>query len=119
MEQIGMTNQKNSKVHSVSEAKRKWEQSEKQQNIIHVKLLCKSIMKSKCVEYLNGEIVQEFENGDAIFEFDVPENEHFWFGTILAFASNIQVLEPLSLIERIKLTCSEIIDQYKAKRKHC
>lgn len=109
-----MTNQKNSKVHSVSEAKRKWEQSEKQQNIIHVKLLCKSIMKSKCVEYLNGEIVQEFENGDAIFEFDVPENEHFWFGTILAFASNIQVFEPLSLIERIKLTCSEIIDQYES-----
>lgn len=113
MEQLGMIDQKNSKVHNVSEAKRKWEQSEKQQNSIHVKLFCKSIMKLKCVEYLNGEIVQEFDNGDAIFEFDVPENEHFWYGTILSFSSNIQVLEPLSLIEKIKLTCGEILDQYE------
>lgn len=113
MEAIVITEQNNSKVHNIGEAKRKWEQSEQKQNSIQVKLLCKSIIKAKCEEYLNGMIIEEFPNGDFIYEFHVPENEHFWYGTILAFSHHIKVLEPTSLIERIKLSCKKILEQYE------
>ena len=113
MKAISITEQKNSKIHSVSEAKIKWEESQQKHKNIKVKLLCKSIIKSKCEEYLNGTIVEEFGNGDFIYEFQVPENEHFWYGTVLAFASNVKVIEPTSLIERIRLSCKKMLEQYE------
>lgn len=113
MGDISVTGEKNSKIHSVSEAKTKWEQSEKKQNSIKVQLLCNSIVRARCEEYLNGTIVKELDNGDFLYEFHVPEKEHFWYGTILAFGCNAKVIEPAELIERIRLNCNEILKQYE------
>ncbi|WP_099466889.1 helix-turn-helix transcriptional regulator [Konateibacter massiliensis] len=113
MRALSITGQMNSKVHSVGEAKRKWEQSEYKQKIIRVRLLCKRSIKAKCEEYLNGKIIEEFDTGEFLYEINVPENEHFWYGTVLAFGNQAKVIEPPDLIERICLNCNEILKQYK------
>lgn len=113
MRMLSITEQKNSKLHSVADAKKKWEQAEYKQKIIRVKLLCKSSIKVKCEEYLNGRIVKEYENGEFLYEINVPENEHFWYGTVLGFANQARVIEPLDLIERICLNCNQILKQYE------
>lgn len=113
MRSISFTREKNSKVHNVGEAKRKWEQAESKVNTIRVQLLCKKSIKVKCEEYLNGAVIEELNNGDFLYELFVPENEHFWYGTVLALGSNVKVIEPPDLINRICLTCNEILELYK------
>ena len=113
MKALSITEQRNSKLHNVAEAKKKWEQAEYKQNIIRVKLLCKSSIKAKCEEYLNGKIVEEYEGGEFLYEMNVPENEHFWYGTVLAFANQAKVIEPPDLIEKICMNCNQILKQYE------
>ena len=113
MRTLSITEQRNSKIHSVGEAKKQWEQAEYKQKIIRVKLLCKRSIKVKCEEYLNGKIIEEYEDGEFLYEINVPENEHFWYGTVLAFANQAKVIEPPDLIERICLNCNQILKQYK------
>lgn len=110
---ISFTGQSNSKVHNVGEAKRKWEQSENKQKTIKVKLLCKSNIKVKCEEYLNGTIIEEMDNGDFLYEINVPEQEHFWYGTVLSFGSQAKVIEPTDLIEKICKNSNEILKLYE------
>lgn len=113
MRDLSITGQKNSRNHSVGEAKKKWEQSEHKQKFIRVKLLCKSSIKAKCEEYLNGKILEEHVNGEFLYEINVPENECFWYGTVLAFVNQAKVIEPPELIEKICMNCKEILKQYK------
>ena len=113
MRTLSIIEQRNSQVHNIAEAKKKWEQTEYRQKIIGVKLLCKSSIKAKCEEYLNGKILEEYEDGRFLYEINVPENEHFWYGTVLAFANQAIVIEPPDLIERICLNCNQILKQYK------
>lgn len=113
MRTLSISEQRNSKLHSAAEAKKMWEQAKYKQKIIRVKLLCKSSIKAKCEEYLNGEIVEEYEGGEFLYEINVPENEHFWYGTILAFADQAIVIEPPDLVERICLNCKQILKRYE------
>ena len=113
MKALTITEHKLSKIHNVGEAKRKWEQSEARQKTIRIRLLCKSSIRAKCEEYLNGIIIEELDNGEFIYEINVPEKEHFWYATVLALADQARVLEPPELIERICLNCKEILNQYK------
>lgn len=113
MRTLSITEQRNGKIHSVGEAKKQWEQSEYKQKIIRVKLLCNCSIKVKCEEYLNGKIIEEYEDGEFLYEINVPENEHFWYGTVLSFANQAKVIEPPDLIERICLNCNQILKQYK------
>lgn len=113
MRTLTVTEQKNSKIHSVADAKRQWEQTAYRQDIMNVKLFCKRSIRSKCEEYLNGIISEEYENGDFLFEMQVPGNEHFWYGTVLAFGEQAKVIEPPDLIERICKSCKKIIEQYE------
>jgi predicted DNA-binding transcriptional regulator YafY len=113
MRALSLTEQKNSKIHNVGEAKRRWEQSEQQQKNIRVRLLCNNSIKVKCEEYLNGNIVEELDSGEFLYEMHVPENEHFWYGTVLALGNKVKVIEPPDLIERICMNCNEILKQYE------
>jgi predicted DNA-binding transcriptional regulator YafY len=113
MRTISLPGKRNSKVHSVGEAKRKWEQAEHKQKTIKVKLLCKSNIKVKCEEYLNGAVIKEWDNGDFLYEITVPENEHFWYGTVLSFGNQAKVIEPADLIERISKNSNEILKLYE------
>lgn len=112
MEQLTITDKAITRHHSLSEAIANLDDT---RNIIHVRLLAKARVKAKCREYLNGEIIKEYENGDFEYSFSVPENESFWYGVILSCGSDIQILEPQYLIERMVTTCNEILEKYGGK----
>lgn len=110
MENVVITNLKNTKEHLG------WERhvgEKNTQKVCEVKLRGKQNIKAKCMEYLNGIITEEYENGDFEFCFAVPENETFWFGVVLSFGNAVRIMEPQSLIERIVRTCNMVIEEYK------
>lgn len=80
---------------------------------ITVTLRGNAVIRSKCREYLNGEVTKEYQNGDFEFRFSVPESEVYWYGVILSFGNNVTILEPQSVIERILATCDEVRKHYE------
>lgn len=80
---------------------------------VDIKLLCKSEIKVKVLEYLSVNIQEEFANGDFIINLHVPENEHFWFSTILGLGNKIKVLEPDEIKDKVCDVCRKILLQYK------
>ena len=90
------------------------EMKDSNDEIVHVKLYGKAVIKAKCREYLNGRITQEFENGDFEFSFSVPEHETFWYGVILSFGNKAKIIEPQEIKERIIKICKEIQMEYGA-----
>ena len=109
MDSLQITDIKNSKKHNLSDITIR----DNNENIVHIKLHGKAIIKAKCREYLNGRITQEFENGDFEFCFSVPEHETFWYGVILSFGNKAKVIEPQEIKERILNTCKEIQKEYE------
>ena len=81
--------------------------------LIRVRLIGKPCARAVCREYLNGRITAEHENGDFEYEFTVPGHEFFWFGAILSLGSNVRILEPAGLRERIVNTCKEVLTEYE------
>lgn len=55
------------------------------------------------------------ENGDFEYCFTVPEGETFWYGFLLSLGSDVRVLEPMRLVERMLETCNMLIEEYEAK----
>lgn len=108
MEDLRETDIRYTRDHDVSEIK----SSGSREKIMHVRLYGKACVRAKCREYLNGRIVQEFENGDFMFCFSVPEHETFWYGAILSFGNHVRIIEPPELKERILKTCREIQAEY-------
>ena len=111
MDHLQETNIKFTKSHDLSDIKMK----DRNDDIVHVKLYGKAVIKAKCREYLNGRITQEFENGDFEFSFSVPEHETFWYGVVLSFGNKAKIIEPLKIKERIIKTCKEIQMEYGEK----
>lgn len=109
MDSLTETDIKNTKLHNLSDIKLK----DSNDNIVHIKLYGKATIKAKCREYLNGQIIQEFENGDFEFCFSVPEHETFWYGVILSFGNKAKIIEPQEVQERIIKTCNEILMEYE------
>ena len=112
MENLEVTDLKHTKSHNLSNVKR----NDSYENIVHVKLYGKKVIKSKCREYLNGKITKEFENGDFEFCFSVPEHESFWYGVILSFGNKVKIIEPQEIKERIIQTCKEIQNEYEVEK---
>lgn len=109
MDNLEATEKRNTKIHNLSDIKQK----DSNENIVHIKLYGKAIIKSKCREYLNGRITREFDNGDFEFCFSAPEHESFWYGVILSFGNKAKIIEPQEVKERIIKTCKEIQMQYE------
>lgn len=84
-----------------------------ERKVITVTLRGHASIRSKCREYLNGEITEEFENGDFVFRFCAPESEVYWYGVLLSFGNNATILEPQSVIDRILATCDEVQKHYE------
>ncbi|MDE5804258.1 MAG: YafY family transcriptional regulator [Lachnospiraceae bacterium] len=109
MDSLRATDIKNTKVHHLSDIKLE----DGNENMVHIKLYGKAIIKAKCREYLNGRITQEFENGDFEYCFSAPEHETFWYGVILSFGNKVKIIEPQKIKERIIKTCKEIQMAYE------
>ncbi len=113
MEHIEITDRKNSMEHNAEYAKEQWEKQADHRNYLNIKLCCSNEIKIKCLEYLNGDIESELENGDCIITLSVPENEQFWYGVLLSFGNKVKILEPQELREKICMTCQDILKEYK------
>lgn len=109
MDNLEVTEKRNTKIHNLSDIK----QNNSNDNIVHIKIYGKAIIKSKCREYLNGRITKEFDNGDFEFCFSAPEHETFWYGVILSFGNKAKIIQPQEIKERILKTCKEIQTQYE------
>lgn len=109
MESLVATDTKNSRIHNLTDIRLK----DGVDKVVHIKLYGNAVIKSKCREYLNGRITQEFENGDFEFCFSVPEHETFWYGVILSFGNKVKIIEPQEIKERIIKTCKEIQMEYE------
>lgn len=105
----------NSIKHNQEDAVSKWESAKDNREYVDIKMICKADIKAKCKEYLNGKILEEYENGNFLYEINVPEDEQFWYGTILSFGNKARIIEPQSVIEKIKHVCSETLHQYNLK----
>ena len=84
---------------------------------MNVRLRCRAHIRAKCREYLHGEVVREYENGDFEYAFTAPAHETFWFGVVLSFGCNAVVLEPAELAARITDTCREVLRLYEGNNK--
>ncbi len=110
MDDLIITDIDNIKDHNISDIR--FNNSDINSSIINIKLFGKAIAKSKCREYLNGQITKEYENGDFEFCFSVPEYENFWYGIVLSLGNSVKIMEPDEVRERILTTCKEIQEQY-------
>jgi len=109
MDNLQITDIKNTKIHNLSDIKMR----DSNEKFIHIRIYGKAIVKAKCREYLNGRIIQEFENGDFEFCFSVPEHETFWYGVVLSLGNKVKIIEPPEMKERIIKTCKEILMEYE------
>lgn len=100
------------KGHSVSHEERDIVLQDNRKGIA-VTLCGNAAIRSKCREYLNGEVTKEYQNGDFEFQFCVPEKEVYWYGVLLSFGNNVTVLEPQGVIDRILATCDEVKRHYE------
>lgn len=113
MEHLTIHDQENTMLHIPKDAMHIWESRNETRTMTTIKLRCSSSIRSRCLEYLNGTIIEEYSDGDFLYEIMVPENEQFWFGTVLSFGDKVKIIEPPEIIERVVDTCSEVINQYK------
>ena len=109
MDNLEVTDVPNTKPHTPADIKLKGSQ----EIIWNIKLYGKASIKTKCREYLNGQVTKEFENGDFEFCFSVPEHETFWYGVLLSFGNKAKVIEPIELKQRILQTCREMEQLYE------
>lgn len=91
-----------------------WEnaQNDSRQEIV-ISIRCKKEARAKAIEYLNGQIVSEYENGDCEMKLYVVENEHFWFGSLLALGNGVEVLSPERVKNRVVQAAEKIFSLYK------
>ena len=75
-------------------------------------LRCKASALVLVMEYLGGNIVKEYENGDFLLSMHTMD-ERLWFSLLLGFGDSVEVIEPESLRIRLKNLGEKIVDLYK------
>lgn len=83
------------------------------QKITEIRIRCKPQAKVKAIEYLNGKITTEYNNGECEMILHVIETEHLWLGTILSLGDSIVIKEPEHIRRRIVEMAEKIVDLYK------
>lgn len=66
-----------------------------------VTVRCHAEARAKAIEYLNGRITCEYENGDCDMVLHIIEKEHFWFGTLLSLGDSVEILSPEHIRARV------------------
>lgn len=74
---------------------------------------CRAEARAKAIEYLNGMITCEYENGDCDMVLHVIEKEHFWFGTLLSLGDSVKILSPEHIRERVLKSAKKIVSLYE------
>lgn len=113
MDNLERTEKENTKIHNIKEINILLQNAPDDRKKLTILLRCKGKLKSKCREYLNAVMTQEYENGDFECKLIVPENEQFWYGVILSFGKDAKVVAPEELVLRIKEDCEGILEMYR------
>lgn len=79
---------------------------------------CKEAAKSRTGEYLNGMIMEEYENGDILMKLTVVENEQLWLGTLLSLGDSIEVISPERIRRRLIKAAENVIFLYNKIEEH-
>ena len=112
MKELVLTNESMSIVHEPADILLKKNEQKDTRQYIDIKLFCKSEIRIKAIEYLNGTIESEYANGDFIMNLHLPENEQLWFGTLLSLGNLVKVIQPEELKSRLCSRCSDILNLY-------
>lgn len=80
-----------------------------------VKLHCYHNAVHRIREYLNGKIIEIYEDGSAVMEINIVENEQWWIGVVLSQGKDVKVLEPEHIKERIIDSANDILTLYDRK----
>lgn len=78
-----------------------------------ISIRCKPEARAKAIEYLNGKIIRQHDNGDYDMILYVIENEHLWFGTLLSMGDGIEIISPEHIKFRILEAAKKIISLYQ------
>ena len=74
---------------------------------------CGKSVKAKVIEYLNGKVEQEYENGGCDISCYIVPREFHWFGALMALGNGVEVLEPEWVKERLIETAEKILKLYQ------
>jgi len=113
MENIYLTNQMGTHTHESTDILLKQWEFKDTRNYIDIRILCKAETKIRAIEYLNGVVESQKQNGDFILRLHLPENEQLWFGSLLSLGNSVEIIEPESLKIRLCQKCSGILHLYK------
>lgn len=83
------------------------------QECIEIDIRCTSAARAMALEYLNGTITREYDNGDCDMTLHVIESEHLWFGTLLALGNTVEIIAPERIKLRIIKAAREILALYQ------
>lgn len=106
-----------SRQHGDVEALLKEQLAENSRRSVNIRLLCKKDARQPVLEYLNGEIVETYPNGDFVLAMHVPENERMWFSLLMSFGDQVQVIEPEEVKTRLRQKAEEILSVYPSAPK--
>jgi predicted DNA-binding transcriptional regulator YafY len=77
-----------------------------------VKMRCHGNAIHRIKEYLNGQLIEMFEDGTAIMEIHIVENEQWWIGVVLSLGNEVEVIEPEHIKQRIIECAKDILLSY-------
>lgn len=115
MEDVSITEDKFSKEHMPAETiLNDCDDSYKGKDLsTKVRLRCCGNAVYRIKEYLNGQLVETFENGTAIMEIHIVENEQWWIGVVLSQGKEVEVIEPEHIKKRIIECAKDILLLYE------
>ncbi|GMQ61758.1 helix-turn-helix transcriptional regulator [Vallitalea maricola] len=79
---------------------------------IHIKLSCSKNAMYILKEYIPKCTIVELGEDTYLCEMTLPENERMWYGIVLSLGTDIKVISPVELKERIVLHSKKIIEFY-------
>lgn len=82
-------------------------------SLTEITIRCRAEARAKAIEYLNGRITCEYENGDCDMVLYVIEKEYFWFGTLLSLGDSVEILSPEHIRIHVLKAAKKIVSLYE------
>lgn len=115
MEEVCITEDKFSKEHrSVEDILNDCSSSYQGKDVsTKVRLRCRGNAIHRIKEYLNGQLIETFEDGTAFMEIRIVEDEQWWIGVVLSQGNEVEVIEPEHIKNRIIECAKDILFLYE------
>lgn len=113
MSEIEISKESFQKIHEAPNIILKNMEQKSEEAIEKVCIRCGKSVKAKVIEYLNGKVEQEYENGDCDISCYIVPREFHWFGALMALGNGVEVLEPEWVKERLIETAEKILKLYQ------